>query len=376
MKILFTGGGSGGHFYPIIAIIQALNEKIDKEKIVDSKIYYFSDSPYNKRALFENGIIYQNIPAGKLRRYFSVSNFFDIFKTIFGIIRAVINVYFVYPDVVFGKGGYSSFPTLLAARILRIPVFIHESDSVPGRTNIWASKFAGRIAISYEEASKYFPKEKTAYTGQPIRKEILVPLGEGASSYLNLDSSVPTLLFICGSQGSEIINNALLDILPRLVEKYQIIHQTGNNNIEDIEKLSGVILENSKYKERYRPFGYLNDLSMRMSAGISSLVISRAGSTMFEIAAWKLPSIVIPITNSNGDHQRRNAFNYARTGACTVIEESNLSPHVLEAAIEKLMNNKKLLKTMSEAASKFHNPKAAETIAREIIEMALKHESR
>jgi len=376
MKILFTGGGSGGHFYPIIAVIQALNEVIDKEKIVDSKIYYFSDSPYNERALFENGVIYRHIPAGKMRRYFSVRNFFDVFKTIFGIIRAIINVYSVYPDVVFGKGGYASFPTLLAARILRIPVFIHESDSVPGRTNVWASKFARRIAISYEEASNYFPKEKTAYTGQPVRKEILVPIAEGASSYLNLDPSVPTLMIICGSQGAELINNVVLDILPKLVEKYQVIHQTGNNNIGNVEKLSNVILENSPNKERYRPFGYLNDLSMRMSAGISSLVISRAGSTMFEIAAWELPSIVIPIADSNGDHQRRNAFNYARSGACTVIEESNLSPSVLLASIEKLVENKELLKTMSAAAGKFYQPKAAETIARGLVEMALQHEAR
>ncbi|MEK7662398.1 MAG: UDP-N-acetylglucosamine--N-acetylmuramyl-(pentapeptide) pyrophosphoryl-undecaprenol N-acetylglucosamine transferase [Patescibacteria group bacterium] len=375
MKILFTGGGSGGHFYPIIAVIQSLNKVIDKEKIVDSKIYYFSDSPYNERALFENGVIYQHIPAGKLRRYFSVRNFFDIFKTILGIIRAFINVYAVYPDVVFGKGGYASFPTLLAAKILRIPVFIHESDSVPGRTNMWASKFAKRIAISYEGASNYFPKEKTVYTGQPVREEILVPIEEGASSYLNLDPSLPTILIICGSQGAELINNVVLDALPDLVTKYQIIHQTGNNNIENVEKLSKVILENSNYKERYRPFGYLNALSVRMSAGISSLVVSRAGSTMFEIAAWKLPSIVIPITDSNGDHQRKNAFNYARAGACTVIEESNLSPSVLKAAIEKLMGNKELLKTMSVAAGKFYQPNAAETIARGIVEMALEHES-
>ena len=276
--------------------------------------------------------------------------------------------------MVFGKGGYASFPVLFAARILRIPIFIHESDSVPGRTNLWASKFAARIAISHEEASAYFPKEKTAYTGHPIRKEILTPLSNGAYEYLKLNPNVPTMLILGGSQGAMLINDTVLQALPELLKKYQIIHQAGAIHLETTLKLTGVILKDNPYGERYRVFGYLNDLSIRMATGISKLIISRAGSTIFEIAAWGLPSIIIPITDSNGDHQRKNAFNYARAGACTVIEENNLTPHVLISEVEKIMSDKGISDKMAKNARAFYRPDAAETIAKEIIRLALQHE--
>ena len=374
MRILFAGGGTGGHFYPIIAVVQAINDIIQREKILEAKIYFLSDAPYNKKVLFENGIIYKEIHAGKVRRYFSILNFLDAVKTGLGIIKALFTLYSIYPDVVFGKGGYASFPVLFAARILRIPIFIHESDSVPGRTNLWASKFAARIAVSHEEASAYFPKEKTAYTGHPIRKEILTPLSNGAYEYLKLNPNVPTMLILGGSQGAMLINDTVLQALPELLKKYQIIHQAGAIHLETTLKLTGVILKDNPYGERYRVFGYLNDLSIRMATGISKLIISRAGSTIFEIAAWGLPSIIIPITDSNGDHQRKNAFNYARAGACTVIEENNLTPHVLISEVEKIMSDKGISDKMAKNARAFYRPDAAETIAKEIIRLALQHE--
>ena len=142
MKIVFTGGGTGGHFYPIIAVAQKVNQIIDKENIIGVKLYYFSDSPYDKEMLLENGFLYEEVKAGKLRTYFSIKNFFDIFKMFFGTINALYKIFSIYPDVVFGKGGYASFPTIFAARILHIPVLIHESDSIPGRVNKWAGHFA------------------------------------------------------------------------------------------------------------------------------------------------------------------------------------------------------------------------------------------
>lgn len=172
MKIVFTGGGTGGHFYPIIAIAQKLNKIIDKEKITGIKLYYLSNSPYDPEALIENNLNYEEINSGKRRTYTSIKNFFDLFKIFFGIIRAIFKLYSIYPDVVFGKGGYGSFPTLVAARFLRIPVIIHESDSAPGRVNEWAGRFANKIAISFPEAADFFPKNKVAWTGNPIRTEL------------------------------------------------------------------------------------------------------------------------------------------------------------------------------------------------------------
>ena len=339
MKVVFTGGGTGGHFYPIIAIIERLNELLEREKFIDVEIYYLSDNPYDERILFENGVKFKKLTAGKLRRYFSFLNVIDLFKTIFGVIRAIGALYVLYPDVVVGKGGYASFPTLIAARILRIPVIIHESDSVPGRANIIASKFARRIAVSYPEAAEFFPKEKTAFTGNPIRRAVAIPMREGAHDILKLDSTVPIILILGGSQGAAIINDAIMQAAPRLTEKYQIIHQVGVKNLDAMQNMAEVVMGKSQYRDRYKMYGYLNEITLRTSAGVASLVISRAGSTIFEIAAWGIPSIIVPITDSNGDHQRKNAYAYARAGGCIVIEEENLTTNLISSEIERLITH-------------------------------------
>src|SRR4029078_12743211 len=131
--------------------------------------------------------------------------------TFFGVLGALFDVFDVYPDVVFSKGGYGSFPAVFAARILRIPVFLHESDSVPGRVNKWAGKFAARIATSYAEAVPLFPPGKAVNTGQPVMAEKLIPLSSNAHEFFGFDQSVPTIFVIGGSQGSETINNSILD---------------------------------------------------------------------------------------------------------------------------------------------------------------------
>lgn len=375
MKILLTGGGTGGHFYPLIAIAEKLTEVADKEKIVDLKMYYMSDSPYDKRLLFENNITYVQVPAGKMRLYFSFSNIIDIFKTAIGAFLGLLSTFFIYPDVIISKGGYAAFPACFAGKILGIPVIIHESDSSVGRMNLWTAKFAKYIAISWSEAIEQLPKEKTALTGQPIRKEILHANPEGAFEFFKLDSSIPTIFVVGGSLGADIINNSIIQILPDLVSKYQVIHQTGRKNIEDTVARSHLVLENNPNANRYIPIAYMNNLTTRMAAGASTLIVSRAGSMIFEIASWGKPSIIIPITNSNGDHQRKNAYNYARHGTSIVIEENNLIPHVLFADIDKLISNKEKLQNMSDNALKFASHDASEIIARKAIEIALSHDN-
>lgn len=375
MKILLTGGGSGGHFYPLIAVAQAINKLAKDNKLVDVKLYYMAPQPYDKRLLFENGIAFVQMPAGKVRRYFSILNFFDFFRTIIGVFRAIWRMYWIYPDVVFGKGGYVSFPAIFAARFLRIPVIIHESDCVPGKVNKWAGKFARKIALSYPAAAEFFPKDKVAFTGNPIRQELTHPVREGAHEFLHLESNVPLLLILGGSQGSQLINDTFADILPNLVEKYQIIHQTGPNNFAQMKAVAGAVLINNPHKNRYMPFDNLNSLALRMAAGIADLVISRAGSTIFEIAVWGTPAILIPITDSNGDHQRKNAYSYARTGAAVVMEEANLTPHVLLAEIDRLMGDANERGKMRKAAATFARIDAADLIAQELIAIGIEHES-
>jgi UDP-N-acetylglucosamine--N-acetylmuramyl-(pentapeptide) pyrophosphoryl-undecaprenol N-acetylglucosamine transferase len=302
-------------------------------------------------------------------------NFFDIFKTIWGVIGALLDVFDTFPDIVFSKGGYGSFPTVLAARFLGIPVFIHESDSTPGIVNKWAGKFATRVAVSYKEASIYFKENKVMYTGQPILEDKLTPITNQAREFFDFDNSIPTIFVMGGSQGAEAINNAIMDSLPELVKNFQIIHQTGAGNIEVMKEAAAAILLENPNRHRYKPMGYLNSLEMRMAAGAASLVISRAGSTIFEIASWQKPSIIIPISNSNKNHQVKNAFAYAKSGACSVLQEENLKPHILIAEIKRILGDEEIQRKMIEGAKSFFKPEAAEQIARELLTIALSHES-
>ena len=374
MKILFTGGGTGGHFYPMIAVAQALSDKAKEKKVLPPKLYYMAPSKYNPRALFDNEIEFVQVPAGKIRRYFSILNFTDIFKTITGIFVALINMFRIYPDVVFGKGGYASFPPLLAARILRIPVIIHESDSSPGRVNKWAAKFAQKIAVSYPEAAQFFKSEKVAFTGNPVRKEIVQPLVNGAREFLNLEEATPVVLILGGSQGAQNINDVVLDAVSELVKKYQVLHQTGRKNFELVKKTAEIVLKDNPNSYRYHPFDYLNDLAMRMSAGVSDIVVSRAGSAIFEIALWGLPSIIIPLPKEISHDQENNAFSYARTGACAVIEEQNLASHILISEIDRIINNQSIKDKMRQGAKEFSHADASMKIAEVILETALLHE--
>lgn len=375
MKIVFTGGGSGGHFYPIIAVAEALNKLIDEQKIVGVQLYYLSTDPYDARVLFENGITFKKIEAGKVRIYRSVLNIFDAFKTALGCVRALVTMFSLYPDVVFSKGGYPSVPVVFAARMLRIPIVIHESDTVPGRANAWAGKFATRIGVAFPEAASYFPEKRTAVVGIPIRAEMISPSRQGAHEFLHLDPLIPTIMITGGSQGARLINDVILDALPHLVEKYQIIHQCGRANYEELRGRADVILRDNPHRDRYRLFDYLNTSAMLMTAGAADMAIIRAGATsIFETAQWKIPSIVIPITESNGDHQRKNAYSYARTGGGVVIEERNLTPHILQSEIDRLISRPQDREKMKQAEATFATPHAAETVAAELLAITLSHQ--
>ena len=379
MKIVFTGGGTGGHFYPIIAVAQKVNQIIDRENILGAKLYFISDNPYDKQVLFENGILYEEVTAGKLRTYFSLQslfkNFTDVFKMFFGTLNAIFKMFSIYPDVVFGKGGYGSFPAIFAARILRIPVVIHESDSAPGRVNRWAGHFAKKVAVSFEDAARFFPSEITAWTGQPIRTEIENPAPQKeAFQYFKFESNVPVILILGGSQGAELINNTIIDALPRLIKNYQIIHQTGVRNFKVVAGQAAVSITLSKDRLRYVAFPFLNPLAMKMAAGVATIVISRAGSTLFEIASWGVPSILVPFSESNADHSKKNAFNYARSGACSVVEEMNMTANILSSEIERIVGDKTSWQRMAQSAKAFHKPDAALKVAHQLVDIALSHE--
>ena len=379
MTIAFTGGGSGGHFYPIIAIAEALDDLVREERLITPKLYYLAPQSFDEEAIFENHITYVRIPAGKMRRYASIRNILDMFVTLAGTLYAIVVLFHLYPDVVVSKGGYGSVPTVLAARLLRIPIIIHESDAKPGRANLLAAKSAAKIAISFESAAKYFPKRvqnKIARTGIPIRKALMRVEKEGARQYLELERDIPTILILGGSQGSMRINESILSALPDLVSFANIIHQTGQANLKNVEAVAQVVLAKDSHKNRYHPINYLSEVSLQRAAGVMDVVVSRAGAnTIAEIGFWEKPAILIPIPESVSHDQRSNAYAYAETGAAVVIEEENLTPHLLVSEIRRIVTNPELAKRMGAAAKGFTDPDAARILAKGVLAIALSHES-
>jgi len=380
MTIVFTGGGSGGHFYPIIAIAEAIRKQVADQRLVAPKLYYIAPSIFDEQALFSEEIIFIKSPAGKLRRYPSLWNMTDLFVTASGVIWSLFMLFKLYPDVVVSKGGYASVPTVLAAHILRIPIVVHESDAKPGRANLLASKYATSIAVAFESAASYFPKEaqsKVARTGIPVRKELFQVAAEGASQELGLEPGIPTVFILGGSLGSKRINETVLSALPSLLDFANVIHQTGPKHIKEVEATAKVILEKDAHKARYHALGYLSVLSLRRAAGAATLVVARAGSTTItEISLWKKPAILIPIPETISHDQKTNAYAYARTGAAVVIEEQNLTPHILASEARRIATDPVLASAMAEKGASFADPDAAKLLAEEVLRIALSHEEK
>jgi UDP-N-acetylglucosamine--N-acetylmuramyl-(pentapeptide) pyrophosphoryl-undecaprenol N-acetylglucosamine transferase len=367
MKIVITGAG-GGHFYPLLAVVERMRKEAFVQKIIQPDVYFFSDKPYDEKGLFAHQIKFVQIPAGKLRVYPSLETVTDMFKTLYGMLVAVVKLYGLYPDVIFAKGGYASFPTLFAARLLSIPVVVHESDTVPGRTTKWAGKFASRIALSYPEAAPFYPKGHTALTGQPIRDELLP--GEKFER-TTIERERPVILIIGGSQGSKNLNEAMLRILPQLLDKYDVVHQVGEANKEEMKKVTDSILNIHKFKDHYYMDGFID---MAVFYPKVDFVITRAGSMMFEIALWQLPMLVVPIPESISRDQRSNAYAMAGRGVATVLEENNLTPNIMLTEIARIMENNETYLKMAGAGKQFENSRtAASVIARELIRIGLSH---
>ncbi|USN87900.1 MAG: UDP-N-acetylglucosamine--N-acetylmuramyl-(pentapeptide) pyrophosphoryl-undecaprenol N-acetylglucosamine transferase [Candidatus Nomurabacteria bacterium] len=370
MRIMFVGGGSGGHFNPLIAIAEVLNNSPKKPDL-----YYIGPDPYDSEALERLNIRYVKCPAGKLRLYFSVNNFLDPFRTFFGIFVAIWKLFLIYPDVIFSKGGFTSVPVTLAAWFLRIPVVIHESDAVPGRANKLVRNFAEYIAVSYPEAAQFFPKEKTALVGIPVRTSTLTNTAD-PYTLLNIPSDLPIIYVTGGSLGSERINNVILRVLDELLPKYRVFHQTGARNQDELLVTAKALITDPVLQERYYSVGHISSEMVGAIMSVASVIITRAGSTtLFEIALHGKPSIVIPIPEDISRDQRSNAYAYARSGAATVIEEHNITETLLLNEIGSIMENQEQWNKMSQAASNFAIPNAAEKISDILIKIGDEHGS-
>ncbi len=370
MKIGLVGGGTGGHFYPLMAVAAQLNQS-PKEP----RLYYFGPSPYDKDELTAHNISYVYCPAGKLRLYASFQNFVDIFRNFFGVFVAIWKLFLIYPDVVFSKGGYTSVPILLAARLLRIPIVIHESDSVPGRANKLASGAARYIAISYDDVAQFFPAEKTALTGIPLRPAVLTPPADPFAT-LGIPNDKPLIYVTGGSLGASKINDLILRSLVTLLPHYRIFHQTGPAKIEDMRLAAQALLKDTQLEDSYYLHGNVEAGMVAALLSASTLIITRAGSTtLCEVAAYQKPAIVIPLSADVSRDQRSNAYAYARSGGATVLEEENLTEHLLAQEIFSIVGNPEKAAEMGRAAATFYQPDAAQKLAAILISIGTEHGS-
>ncbi|MFA5386430.1 MAG: UDP-N-acetylglucosamine--N-acetylmuramyl-(pentapeptide) pyrophosphoryl-undecaprenol N-acetylglucosamine transferase [Candidatus Paceibacterota bacterium] len=380
LRILFTGGGTGGHIYPIVAVAEEL-KRITKEKGIEADLRFFGAPGQYFNLLELSGIRVVKIASSKLRRYFDIRNFFDFFKFIFSLFQCLWKILWFMPDVVFSKGGPGALAVLLVCRFYRIPIFIHESDSIPGLTNLVSAKWARRIGLSFNSAINYFRKNKNfdenefALVGHPARKIFFEPGDdtELAKKVLGFNPGLPLILFVGGSQGATAINDFVLDSIGELLKDYQVLHQTGIKNFEQVKKewqfLSRDFFDEEKL--RYKVVPYLEDKDLKEAILAADLVVSRAGAgSIFELAAMGEPSILVPLPDAASGHQIRNAYEYSQTGAAVVIEQSNLRTHLFMVQAQKFFGNPELLKQMSEAAKNFSKPDAAKLLAEEILRLA------
>jgi UDP-N-acetylglucosamine--N-acetylmuramyl-(pentapeptide) pyrophosphoryl-undecaprenol N-acetylglucosamine transferase len=367
MKIVLTGGGTGGHIIPLISVAEKLKEKIPDVQFV----FMGPRGKLEEDLMGKAGIPTENIAAGKMRRYFSFSNFTDFFRTLLGIFHALWYLLVHMPDAIFSKGGYAAFPVVIVGWLYRIPILIHESDSVPGVTNSILGKFATRIAVSYPSAKKEFLASQVVLTGNPLRSDINMGDAQKIKQELSLIDEKKTIFVMGGSQGSQIINEKIVNILPQLLKKYQVIHQTGEANFDRVRHKAGEMGFKAG-REGYHAFAFIGD-EMKDIFAASDLVITRAGAnSLSEIAANGKPAIVIPIESSANNHQRMNAYALAKIGGCVVLDESNLGEHVLLNQINEIMESETLRNKLSTNIKNFYHVDAAERIAEGIISMIKK----
>lgn len=372
MRIMLVGGGSGGHFYPLVAVAETLRTLNTKRPL---ELYYIGPNPYEKTELDRLNINYLYCPAGKRRRYFSLLNYLDIFKILAGFFIAVLKLYLVYPDVIFSKGSFTSVPVLWAARFLRIPVVIHESDAIAGRANLLTKSFARAVAISYPEAATYFPKEKTALIGIPMREAIRKPPADPFAT-LGIPNDLPLILVTGGSLGAEYINNIVLRALPKLLPNFRVFHLCGAQLYEDTRLTAKALLKDEALVDRYYVHPHVNATVMAALYQASALIVSRSGSSaIHEIAYYGKPSILIPIPETISRDQRTNAYAYTRSGAASVLEQENTTEHLLAAEIQTIIGDPTRYKHMAAAAKAFALPDAAIRVSELLVGIGKEHDS-
>lgn len=324
-RIILTGGGTAGHVTPNIALLPQLKE------LGYEVSYIGSYNGIEKDLITQQDIPYYGISSGKLRRYFSTKNFTDPFRVLKGFTQANHLIKKIKPDVIFSKGGFVSVPVVMAGKRHNIPVIIHESDMTPGLANKLALSSATKVCCNFPETINHLPEGKAFLTGCPIRHELLTGDSALAKQLCGFTSSLPVILVMGGSLGSVSVNNAIRNILPQLLNKFQIIHLCGKGKVD----------HSLSHLEGYAQFEYIND-ELKNLFSLADLVISRAGANAIcELLALRIPNILIPLgLNASRGDQILNANSFAKQGFSVVMDEDSLTQDSLYKEILSLYENR------------------------------------
>lgn len=324
-KIILTGGGTAGHVTPNLALVDSLRG-------AGYEIEYIgSYEGIEKTLTADYGIKYYGIATGKLRRYFDLKNFTDPFRVIKGFFQASKLMKDIKPDVVFSKGGFVSVPVVVAAGRRHIPVIIHESDMTPGLANKISFKYATKICCNFPETVNNLPKDKAVHTGSPIRKELFSGDKEKARTFCGFKDDKPVIMVMGGSLGALAVNKAVRNILPKLLEDFNVVHLCGKGKLD----------ESFKDTEGYVQFEYISD-ELKDLFALTSLIISRAGANAIcEIAALGIPNILIPLPAdaSRGD-QILNARSFEKQGFSVMMDEHKLTDESLYETVMSVYNSR------------------------------------
>ena len=334
-KIILTGGGSAGHVTPNLALIPGLKELGYEIKYIGSL------DGIEKQIIEDAGIDYVGIHTGKLRRYFSWKNFTDPFRVQKGYKETKKIVKEWKPDVVFSKGGFVSVPVVRAAARKKVPVITHESDMTPGLANKLNTAWVKKICCNFPETLNYLPKDKGLLTGCPIRTELKTGTATAGRVFTGLTAVKPVILFIGGSLGSQHINEVAREILPQLLEKYQVVHICGKGNID----------EHRTDIPGYVQYEYASE-ELKDIFAMADIVVSRAGANAIcELLELRKPNLLIPLSAaaSRGD-QILNAESFKKQGFSAVLPGEELTGVRLLSEIEALYQNRtKYVEAMEKA---------------------------
>lgn len=349
-KFLISGGGTGGHIFPAIAIANSLKKRFENSQIE----FVGANDRMEMEKVPAAGYKIHGLTISGFQRSFSVKNLFFPFK----VVKSIIDCYFILkkfmPDIVIGTGGFASGPLLKVATWLNIPTLIQEQNSFAGVTNKILGNKVSSICIGFEKAKVYFPQSNTIFTGNPVRQNIInLPEREIAYETLNLDKTLKTILIIGGSLGAKSINEAVENSISKFNDsKIQLIWQTGKNYESTSSPKYGVKLK------------FIENMEYAYSA--SDLIISRAGAiAISELCLVGKPTILVPSPNVAEDHQTKNAKALTEKNAAILVKDNEIIVNIFNKSIE-LLNDENQKSLLSSNIKKMGMPEATENIVNEI----------